>query len=53
MENVTHQLEEKKKVIEEVSNSINNGYVLHVFPQIARFHVKNGTCSLENNQAIV
>ncbi|TKS73711.1 Transcription intermediary factor 1-alpha [Collichthys lucidus] len=51
MENVTHQLEEKKKVIEEVSDSINNGYNLHVFPQIARFHVENGTCSLENNQA--
>lgn len=27
MDNMTHQLHEKKKLIEEVSNSINNGYV--------------------------
>lgn len=28
MESMTHQLQEKKKLIEEVSNSINKGYVL-------------------------
>lgn len=28
MESMTHQLQEKKKVIEDVSNSINNGYVV-------------------------
>lgn len=26
MESMTHQLQEKKKVIQDVSNSINNGY---------------------------
>lgn len=27
MESMTHQLQEKKKLIEDVSDSINNGYV--------------------------
>lgn len=30
LENMTCQLQEKKKAIEDVSNTINNGYVLYV-----------------------
>lgn len=42
MESMTHQLQEKKKQIEEVSNSINNGYV---FPHTTRLHMsENAKC---------
>ncbi|KAE8296054.1 Transcription intermediary factor 1-alpha [Larimichthys crocea] len=47
MENVTHQLEEKKKVIEEVSNSINNGLLqVDQNRSSVRSEIKKSICSL-------
>ncbi len=31
LENMTCQLQEKKKVIEDISNTINNGYVIFIY----------------------
>ncbi|KAM9854818.1 transcription intermediary factor 1-alpha-like [Aulostomus maculatus] len=47
MESMTHQLQEKKKVIEEVSNSINNG-LLHIDQNRRSVHseIKKSICSL-------
>lgn len=45
MESMTHQLQEKQKLIEEVSNSINNGYVLD--------YIMSSTQSIQKLYALV
>lgn len=48
MESMTHQLQEKKKQIEDVSNSINNGYVFIYTPHDYMHTVCNRVSRMQN-----